>query len=204
MTFKEIVYDWGGYNAEIFYAINGLGHAGLQTAMTYISMFGHPRIFILYIIIISAYACYDARVRLKNPKITTKQKEWLKVVTVLILAYYIDLIWVHILKVYIYLPRPALILPTGTVHQLVSESHYSSFPSGHTCFAMLMAAGLWPVLNKFGKACAIIYVSIIALSRIILGVHFPADVVIGAGLSLLSVLIVRKIIEKTVAKKKPS
>ena len=100
------------------------------------------------------------------------------------------------LKAYFYMPRPFIYLPAERVKQLDIETDFSSFPSGHTCFAMLMVVGLWPVLGRVGKIIAVIYLFTIAFSRIALGVHFPADVVISMILSLVSVCIVRKAVQK--------
>jgi len=59
-----------------------------------------------------------------------------------------------------------------------------SFPSGHTLHAVLFGTlilsafpGLYPVLLPF--------VGMIALSRVILGLHYPSDVAIGAMLGLV-------------------
>lgn len=63
-----------------------------------------------------------------------------------------------------------------------------SFPSGHTlhatCFATLLLA-LEPVL----AIIAIPFAILVAASRVILGLHYPSDVIVGAllGLSLAGV-----------------
>ena len=64
-----------------------------------------------------------------------------------------------------------------------------SFPSGHTLHAAgftLVALGYYPLLGWF----LIPFALLIALSRVVLGLHYPTDVVvggaIGAGLAALS------------------
>ncbi len=62
-----------------------------------------------------------------------------------------------------------------------------SFPSGHTLHAVsftIMIAGVDPVL----AAIALPFAVLVALSRVLLGLHYPSDVLvgalIGAGLAL--------------------
>lgn len=59
-----------------------------------------------------------------------------------------------------------------------------SFPSGHTLHAVLFGMliltafpALWPVVVPF--------VGLIALSRVILGLHYPSDVLVGAILGVI-------------------
>lgn len=59
-----------------------------------------------------------------------------------------------------------------------------SFPSGHsiTAFGVAMAVGMfYPEL----QACLLIAASLIAASRIILGMHFLSDVIAGATIGVL-------------------
>lgn len=75
-----------------------------------------------------------------------------------------------------------------------------SFPSGHTAnasilYAITMFAPL--VKNKLGKIALyvvpILWILMMALSRVIVGAHFASDVLYGAGLSILTFYIVKKL-----------
>ena len=72
---------------------------------------------------------------------------------------------------------------------LITASDQFSFPSGHSSGAFLLATSLVLV---YGGPVAIIYVwaGAVALSRILLGVHFPGDTlagaVMGTSIALLS------------------
>jgi membrane-associated phospholipid phosphatase len=68
-----------------------------------------------------------------------------------------------------------------------------SFPSGHATSSMAFAAGsvfiAWQSKLRTGTlAAAVIFVAGVGLSRIVIGVHYPSDVLGGWALGLASVL----------------
>lgn len=94
-------------------------------------------------------------------------------------------------------PRPPLALPIETVHIVGEAEYHHSLPSGHSSFAMLIVASIWPVLFfPWQKYLAVIFVLLVGISRVSLGAHFPADVLAGWLSSLVIVLGVRWGIEK--------
>ena len=63
----------------------------------------------------------------------------------------------------------------------------SSFPSGHTlivaAFAIAVALcvkQIWPAAHKLALSMAIIWIFLVAISRLVLGVHWPTDVLVAA------------------------
>jgi undecaprenyl-diphosphatase len=102
---------------------------------------------------------------------------------------------VYLLKIIVAEPRPFNALPN--VDLLVSESEIYSFPSGHSAssFAVMVVIGLKYRLLIKGKAYRLLYpllafASLIAFSRVYIGVHYPLDVVFGAIVGILSALVV--------------
>ncbi|MCU6481810.1 phosphatase PAP2 family protein [Arthrobacter sp. A2-55] len=72
--------------------------------------------------------------------------------------------------------------PSDTVHALVHEQGLTSYPSGHTAFALALACAFVLVVPRSRRAKAVsmaagaVFVALVAFSRLYLGVHYPSDV----------------------------
>lgn len=73
--------------------------------------------------------------------------------------------------------RPANILPNYS--SVIIASDEFSFPSGHSSAAFLMVTLL---VMFYGPIFAVLYLwaAMVALSRVLLGVHFPSDIMVGS------------------------
>jgi undecaprenyl-diphosphatase len=67
----------------------------------------------------------------------------------------------------------------------------SSFPSGHalstSAFATaltLIATRIWPPSRRIALPLAVLWIGLMGLSRLVLGVHWPADVLAAVCLGL--------------------
>jgi undecaprenyl-diphosphatase len=63
----------------------------------------------------------------------------------------------------------------------------SSFPSGHTLVvaafataAALSVARVYPAWRRFAASLAVAWITLMAFSRLVLGVHWPTDVLVAA------------------------
>lgn len=75
-----------------------------------------------------------------------------------------------------------------SVHQLISHAASTSFPSDHTTFAFALAFTVWFRHRKWGVL--LLSLSLLTgISRIYVGVHYPADIVGGMMLAWISSLI---------------
>jgi undecaprenyl-diphosphatase len=81
--------------------------------------------------------------------------------------------------------RPEQYVPG--LRSLIVASDQFSFPSGHSSAAFLLVACLCVI---YGSAAAslLIWAGAVGLSRVLLGVHFPGDIVAGAGIGTVIAL----------------
>lgn len=186
---KAIFYDWGGFNVWLFQVINAVHFDALDRFMLLGTKLAEHSNFALYLGLLVVVAILTTRNKDKR-----SLQLWFGVIAVFALGYLLDGLLVSILKNWFSYPRPSLALPSGSVHLVGSPelSLLHSLPSGHTSFAMLISASLWPVLNRYWRFVSLVFVIWVGLSRISLGAHFPADVVAGALSCLLIVWLIRK------------
>ena len=81
-------------------------------------------------------------------------------------------------------PRPYEVVE-GLVPLIGKPTDYS-FPSGHTCASFACALVLYRILPKKYGVPAVILASLIAFSRLYVGVHYPTDVLGGMFVGIFS------------------
>ncbi len=72
---------------------------------------------------------------------------------------------------------------SSTFHPATVNSHYDSFPSGHT-LAAFAAASVWAGKNPSERYLAYGLASAVGASRIVKGAHWPSDVFWGAVIGI--------------------
>ena len=86
----------------------------------------------------------------------------------------------HSLKSGLDLPRPPFVLPKDSFFIIGPAYNHHSFPSGHTATAFAYAGVLaFALKNPFIRSGLFIGALLVGLSRIGVGVHWPADVLAG-------------------------
>jgi membrane-associated phospholipid phosphatase len=90
-------------------------------------------------------------------------------------------LWTQLTKQVHDVPRPLGVLPPGAFFQAGPAYRHVSFPSGHAAAAFALA-GIW-VMGLKGRpllrAALLALATLVSLSRIMVGVHWPLDVLWG-------------------------
>ena len=170
LAMKEIFYDWGGANAWLFYAINDIRFAWLDKAMLLGTGLGDHNLFPFYLGLLTLIALI--RVNLPGQDAVhyrAQVNRWMVVIVVFSLAYLLDAILLAVLKPFFDFPRPPLALPQGSVQIIGVPEFHHSLPSGHSSFAMLVTASLWPVMSRRWRMAGALFVLWVGISRISLG-----------------------------------
>lgn len=103
--------------------------------------------------------------------------------------------------------------PAEAVQALIAEHGTDSFPSGHTAFAVALVWAFVLVVARSGRARAwtlavgVVFVALVAFSRLYLGVHYPSDVtasiLIASGAILLWLPVWNNLIEPRLGQSSP-
>jgi membrane-associated phospholipid phosphatase len=79
-------------------------------------------------------------------------------------------------------PRPYEVMAGAVLRQ--NPAHGTSFPSSHTAVTVAVVIALVPFLARPLAAAGIAYAVLVGWSRVYLGVHYPLDVLAGAGIGM--------------------
>lgn len=102
------------------------------------------------------------------------------------------------LKLALDLPRPFEL--TAVAEPVIgSLPSTGSLPSGHSVYAALIAAALWPLACGGARLALVAAVLAVGWSRVALGVHFPADIVAGWLVGLACAVPARHIVAPAAA-----
>ena len=100
------------------------------------------------------------------------------------------------LKITCRIPRPWVLDPEFTIlEQARGEATGYSFPSGHSSNAVgTFGAVAASVKTKWIRIACIAVAVLVPLSRMYVGVHTPADVLVGSGMALALVFLMRPVV----------
>ncbi len=115
-----------------------------------------------------------------------------------IIATVIATLIANLVKFYFNIPRPPAVIDRNLINIIGPALSSHSFPSGHTVTIFSIVTILMFYFTKFISRILLILLAIlVGLSRIAVGVHWPADVLAGAIVGILcaatGVLIVEKL-----------
>jgi membrane-associated phospholipid phosphatase len=153
------------FNVEIFRILNGLNSPMFDIFWLGCTTLGDG--FLVAVVL----GCF----LISNPRITF----------VGLLTLCLSSVMVHLLKAAMPLPRPVELLES--VHVVGPVLRFGTFPSGHSAAGMSMGITLAGFSSLTTVKCtALSLATLIALSRVFVGAHFPVDIVVGMGLAVLA------------------
>jgi len=116
---------------------------------------------------------------------------WMKrrpdIVWALIIAMLISGIGSQILKQLVEVARPAGVLSPSEFILIGPKFQHHSFPSGHSA-TIFSLCGVWIMMisKNYIRMLLLIFASLVAISRIAVGIHWPMDILAGSFLGWLT------------------
>lgn len=159
------------YDTRLLYILNGRRPDVLDVFWIWLSNIS------FYVSVVIPLAMFLISRRKNLPGL--KRKSYL-----VMISWAASVIILNILKHTINRPRPFRVLE-GI--EKLSAGGSPSFPSGHTieAFTVVMTVILLSVGPKWFRAVLLLWALMVAYSRVCLGVHYPTDVLAGAGLGMM-------------------
>jgi undecaprenyl-diphosphatase len=162
-TLSMVLFSGGTLNADGFVTVQGWTRAIPDTAWSMITICGTG---------VAAFA-------LLSPTLAWRPR-WMAAA---IAAAPFAATFSRVLKHLVALPRPAAVLDATHIHVIGATLRVNSFPSGHavtafTLVAVLLFASRKPIVTALW---ALPLATLILISRIAVGAHWPADLAIGAA-----------------------
>jgi membrane-associated phospholipid phosphatase len=195
-----IFYSWLGYNELLFRLINNVKDARLDVFMALGTVAGNILYAPIYGTILFIIALYRMAVHSRKQE-WSAVSVWAVTLITFVGAYFADVAFLKYANEYFNYPRPAAALSAHTVRQIGPfVDIYGSFPSGHASFAMILVASLWRSMTGLHRWAGGLFVAWVAVSRVYVGAHFPADVMAGLLSALIIVVIVRMLASVIVAR----
>lgn len=114
--------------------------------------------------------------------------------SLLFLSMFVSFSLVLVLKSTVSLPRPCVPCPAEACNPYCPKD--SGFPSGHSAVGFVVFTSLYLVLGRKKFLPIFVLPVLVAVSRVMLGVHTITDIVAGGLLGLMATIIIDRILLK--------
>jgi len=115
-----------------------------------------------------------------------------------------DLITSGIMKPYFERLRPCYEPGIAELVHLIDDCGYSyGFASGHSSNSFGIATFIWLIMkeHKIKMGCLFGWALVVAYSRIYVGVHYPADIIVGMAIGIVVAILIFSIYRKYLERK---
>lgn len=101
----------------------------------------------------------------------------------------------HTLKPWLDMPRPVAVLGADAITVVGPELLRKAMPSGHASAVMTVVGGLVAVTrSRSVRITLLVFGLLVAVSRVVVGAHWPVDVLAGAVIGWLSGVVAMRIV----------
>jgi len=174
-----VIYPWPGARESLFHLFNALG--GVEATVGFWAG-------------VNALADTWLALGLLLPFVLWRPR----IAILLLIAAVMATLITHTLKPLLDVARPPGVYEPGMFHLIGHSISSKAFPSGHTVTAFTLAGllifGLR--LRVAGAAAILILASVMGVSRMVAGVHWPTDVLAGSIVGLLSVWVAVRVVDR--------
>ena len=171
---KSIAYDWFGLNAWLFSILNNHQSGMLDTPLIILGRLVDYWNFPAYLMLWFAIAWC-----LRTGGYGHRADEVGHVAWQFAIGFVLALVLTSALKLGLDFPRPAIVFGVDAIRMLDEPEGRFSLPSGHATFVALLVTVLWSSTPWYGRIALLLIALGVGISRVWVGVHFPADVLAG-------------------------
>jgi undecaprenyl-diphosphatase len=107
----------------------------------------------------------------------------------------VSLAWIvaAALKAWIASPRPFVTFPM--LEPLFLYGSHDSFPSGHATIFFALATAIW-FSHRWAGAAFFVAAILISIARVMVGIHYPVDILAGAIIGILVAALLHQVLRK--------
>lgn len=95
----------------------------------------------------------------------------------------------EVLKTLTSVPRPFVVSDVEPLISVPQREFYASFPSGHAAFTAALATAVF-FTDKLAGLVFFVMAVLVGWGRVLVGVHYPVDVLGGFGIGVLVAIVV--------------
>lgn len=151
-----------GSNRALFHVLNGISHATGAAPWPYVTILGDTAVAI------ALFLPFAMR--------------RIDVLWALAISALLATLFVHGIKPLISMPRPPAVIAADTITIIGPAHRGNAFPSGHTTTIFVAAGLVWLHVRPLSVRAIVLAVAIlVGLSRAVVGVHWPTDILAGAA-----------------------